>query len=51
MHTTMGTCNGPVARVVNDQVPYVDPDLEADDIPQADDQGMEGLSAANLNAI
>ncbi len=27
------------------------PDLEADDVPQADDPDMEGISAANLNAI
>ena len=51
MHTTMGARYGPMARVFTDQVPYVVPDLEADDVPQADDPGMEGLSAANLNAI
>ena len=51
MHTTMGARYGPMARVFTDQVPYVVPDLEADDVPQADDPGMEDLSAASLNAI
>ncbi len=51
MHTTIGVHYGPMARVVNDKVSHVVPDLEADDVPQADDPGMEGLSAANLNAI
>ncbi len=32
-HTTMGARDGPMARVFNDQVPYVVPDLEADDVP------------------
>ena len=51
MHTNMGACYGPMSRVFADQVPYVVLDLEADDVPQADDPGMEGLSAANINAI
>jgi hypothetical protein len=51
MHTTMGARYGPMARVFNDKVPYVVPDLEADDVPRADDPGMEGISAVNLNAI
>ena len=51
MHTTMGARYGPVARVFTDQVPYAVPDLEADDVLQADDPDMEGLSAANLKAI
>ena len=51
MHTTMGARYGPMARVFTDQEPYVVPDLEADDVPQADNMGMKGLSVANLNAI
>ncbi len=51
MHTTMGARYGPMARVFNDNVPYFMPDFEADDVPQADDPGMEGLFAANINAI
>jgi hypothetical protein len=51
MHTNMGARYGPMARVLTDQVPYVVPDLKADDVPQADDPGKEGLSVANLNAI
>jgi hypothetical protein len=51
MHTTMGARYGQKARVFNDQLPYVMPDLEADNVPQADDPDMEGLSTANLNAI
>jgi hypothetical protein len=39
MQTTTGARYGPIARVFNDQVPYVVPDLEADDVPQADDAG------------
>ncbi len=51
MHTTMGARYGPIATIFNDKVSYVVPDLEADDVPKADDPSMEGLSAANLNAI
>jgi hypothetical protein len=51
MHTTMGARYGPMAMVFNDQVPYVVPDLEADDVQQADDPGIEGLSATILNTI
>jgi hypothetical protein len=40
MHTTMGARYGPMARIFGDQVPYVVPDLKADDVPQADDPGM-----------
>ncbi len=46
----MGARYGPMAKVFNDHVPYVVPNFEADDVPQADDPGIEGLSAANLNA-
>ena len=41
MHTTMGARYGPKAKVFTDQVPYVVPHFEADDVPQADDPGME----------
>ncbi len=51
MHTTMGARYGPMVRVFTDQVPHVVPDLEADDVPQADNPVMEGLSGANVNAI
>jgi hypothetical protein len=51
IHTTMGARYGLMARVCNDQVPYAVPDLEADDVPQTDDPGMEGLLAAIFNAI
>ena len=51
MHTTMGARHGPMARVFADQVPYVLPDLGPDDLPQAGDPGMDGLTAANLQAI
>ncbi len=34
MHTSMGARYGPMTRVFNDQVPYVVPNLEADDVPQ-----------------
>jgi hypothetical protein len=50
-HTTMGAHYVPMARVFNDQVPYVVPDLEADNVHRTDNPGMEGLSAANLDAI
>ncbi len=40
IHTTTGARYGPMARVFADQVPYVVPDLEADDVPQADDPGI-----------
>ena len=51
MHIAMGVRYDPMARVFNDQVPYAVPDLEAEDVPQSDKPGMEGLSAANLNLI
>ena len=51
MHTTMGARYVPMARVFADQVAYVVPNFEADDVPQADDPDKGGLSAANLNAI
>jgi len=51
MYTTMAARYDPMARIFNDQVPYVVPDLQADDVPQGDDPGMEGLSAANFNTI
>ncbi len=51
MHPTTGARYRPMVRVFNDQVSYVMPDLEADDVPQADDPGMEALSTAILNAI
>ena len=51
MYTTMGARYGPRVRVFTDQVPHVVPDLEADDVPQADDPGMEGLSLANPDVI
>jgi hypothetical protein len=34
MHTPMGARYGPMARVFNDQVPYVVPNLEAADVPK-----------------
>ena len=37
MHTPMGARYGPMAKVFINQVPYVVPDLEADDVPQAND--------------
>ena len=40
MYTTIGARYGPMARVFADQVPHVVPDLESDDVPQADDPGM-----------
>jgi hypothetical protein len=51
MHTTLGARYGPMVRVFTDQVPYVVPDIEIGDLPQADDPGMEGLTIANINAI
>ncbi len=51
MHTIIGARYGPIAMVFTDHVAYVVLDLEADDKPQADDPGMEGLSTANLNVI
>ena len=51
MHTTLGARYGPMAKVFTDQVPYVVPDIEVGDIPQADDPGMQGMTTANLNAI
>ena len=51
MHTTMGARYGPSAMVFTDKVTYVMPDLEADDVSQADDPCVEGLSAANLDVI
>ena len=51
MHTTLGARYGPMARVFTDQVPYVVPDIDFGDLPQAGDPGMEGLTIANLNAI
>jgi hypothetical protein len=41
IHSTMGARYGPMARVFNDQVPYVLPDLEADNAPQANDPGLK----------
>ncbi len=51
MHITMGAWYGPMSTVFNDKVPYVEQDLNADDVPQACDSNMEDLSAANLDAI
>ena len=51
IHATMGARYGQMARVFTDQVPYVVPNLEADDVPQAHGPDMEGLSVANLNVI
>ncbi len=51
MHTFMGARYGPITKVLNDKVPYVVPDLKTDDVPQADDPGMEGLSSVNLNVV
>ncbi len=51
LHTTMGARYGPMARVFAVQVPYVVPDLGPDDVPQAGDPGMEGLTAASIQAI
>ena len=51
MQTIMGMQYGAMARVLLDQVPYVVPELGPEDIPQQDDPGMEGLTAANLNSI
>ena len=51
MHTIMGARYGPMARVFADQVPYVLPDLGPDDVPQAGDPRVEGLTAANVQAI
>ena len=51
MHAAMGLHYDSMVRICNDQVPYSVPDLEANDVTQADDPGMEGLSTANLNAI
>ena len=43
MRTTMGERYDPMTRVFNDQVLHVVPVLEAADVSQADDPGMEGL--------
>ena len=51
MHTTTGASYGPIGMVFTDQVPYVVLELEADNVPQADDPGMEGLSAVIFNVI
>ena len=51
IYTSKGSRYGPMVRVFADLVPYVVPDLESVDVPQADDPGMEGLSAINLNPI
>ena len=40
MHTTTGALYDPIARVFIDQVTYVVPDLEADDVRQAVGQCM-----------
>ena len=40
MNATMGARYSPMTRVFTDQVPNVMPDLEADDVLQADDPGM-----------
>ena len=40
-----------MVRVFTDQVPYVVPDIEIGNLPQAGDPGMEGLTIANINAI
>jgi hypothetical protein len=47
----MGARYDLVASIVNDHVSYVVPNLEADDVPQADDLGMKRLSTANLDVI
>ncbi len=51
IHTIMGKLHGSLARVFTDQVPCVVPDIEADDVPHAEDPSMEGSSTANLNVI
>ena len=48
MHTTIGVRYDPMARIFTDQALYVVPDLEADDVPQADDPGMEGFRLPTL---
>ncbi len=40
MHTTLGARYGPMARVFADQVPYVVPNIDFSDLPQAGDPGM-----------
>jgi len=44
MHNTMGARYSPMARVFNDQVPCVVNDIDADNVHQADDPGMDCLS-------
>jgi hypothetical protein len=51
MSTSLGARYGPITRVFNDQMTYKVLEIEADDIPQKDDPGIEGDSAANLDDI
>ncbi len=41
MHTTLGARYGPMARVFTDQVPYVEPDIDFCDLPQAGDRAWK----------
>ncbi len=41
MHSTTGARYGPMAKVFTDQVSYVVPDFEADDVPQANDPDIK----------
>jgi hypothetical protein len=51
IQTMMGIQYVAIARVLLDRVPYVVPELGPEDLPQLDDPGMEGLTAANKASI